>query len=264
MQQEVVKFVEEKNCRYGTKHLMICCYLRWLKYVGAKPGLDILQYLKDLDRMRERKLAKIPSYDVAVAVILATRGQTRNLLWLILHTGLRLSEALNLQWSQINFEKRFIILEESEKRSEGAYIPLCDNALMALTQQLNLTKLKGKTDDRVFSIDSRTVRKVLCNARRKMQHLSGAELVCPKNLRHIFATKTYLQTRDIVYTQRLLRHKSILSTQRYLHYSLHARKSFEVKVIKINDYEALKQLLEEGFDKVHSDKNFIFLRRLKD
>jgi integrase len=261
MQQEVMKFVQKKECKFGTKHLMISCYLRWLRYIGVSPSKEILEYLKDLDRMRERKLARIPSYDVAVAVILATRGQTRNLLWLILHTGLRLSEALNLRWDNVDFKNKLIVMEESEKRSEGAYIPLCDNALMALTQQLNL---KGKTDDRVFSIDSRTVRKVLCNARRKMQHLSGAELVCPKNLRHLFATRTYLQTKDIVYTQRLLRHKSILSTQRYLHYTIRERKNFEVKIVKRSDYESIKQLLEEGFDKVHEDKNFIFLRRLKD
>jgi integrase len=261
MQQEVVKFVQNKQCKFGTKHVMICCYLRWLKYIGAKPSSNLLQYLKDLDRMRERKLAKIPTYQVACAVILSTKGQTRNLLWLILHTGLRIGEALSLRWSQVDFEKKWIIIEESEKRSEGAYIPLDDNSLMALTQQRKYLK---SNDDRVFTIDPRTVRKVLCNARRKMQYLDGAELVCPKNLRHIFATRTYIRTKDLVYTQRLLRHKSILSTQRYLHYTLHRKPSYEVKIVNRDDYPSIKLLLEEGYEKVHEDKNVVFLRRLKD
>jgi len=260
MQQEVVKFVQNKQCKFGTKHVMICTYLHWLKYVGAKPSPTVIEYLKDLDRMRERKLARIPSYQVACAVILSTKGQTRNLLWLILHTGLRLSEALNLQWSQIDFNNKWIVIEESEKRSEGAYIPLDDNSLMALADQQKLTGNSG----RVFTIDPRTVRKVLCHARRKMQYLDGAELVCPKNLRHIFATRTYMQTRDIVYTQRLLRHKSILSTQRYLHYTLHRKSNYEVKIVNRNDYPGIKELLEQGFEKVHEDKNVVFLRRLKD
>jgi integrase/recombinase XerD len=259
--ERVVKFVEEKNCRYGTKHVMICCYLRWLKYIGAKPTQLILEYLKDLERMKEKRLARIPSYQVACAVILATRGQTRNLLWLILHTGLRVNEALNLRWHQVNFDKKYIVIEESEKRSEGAYIPLDDNSLMALTQQRKYLK---SNDDRVFTIDERTVRKVLCHARRKMQYLDGAELVCPKNLRHIFATRTYIRTKDLVYTQRLLRHKSILSTQRYLHYTLHRKPSYEVKIVNKNDYPSIKLLLEEGFEKVHEDRDVVFLRRLKD
>jgi integrase len=259
--ERVVKFVEGKNCRYGTKHVMICCYLRWLKYIGAKPSPSILEYLKDLDRMRERKLTRIPEYDVAAAVILATRGQTRNLLWLILHTGLRLGEALNLRWHQVNFDKKYIVIEESEKKSEGSYIPLDDNSLMALTQQ---QKYRKSNDDRVFTIDDRTVRKVLTNVRRKMQYLDGAELVCPNNLRHIFATRTYMRTRDIVYTQRLLRHKSILSTQRYLHYNISRRTNYEVKIVNRNDYQSIKMLMEEGYEKVHEDKNVVFLRRLKD
>jgi integrase len=263
MQQEVMKFVQKKQCKFGTKHLMISCYLRWLRYIGVSPSKEILEYLKDLDRMRERKLAKIPSYEVAVAVILATRGQTRNLLWLILHTGLRVNEALNLQWSQIDFNNKWIVIEESEKRSEGAYIPLDDNSLMALANQRQLTGLAGNSG-RVFTIDERTVRKVLCHARRKMQYLDGAYLVCPKNLRHIFATRTYLQTRDIVYTQRLLRHKSILTTQRYLHYTLHRKSNYEVKIVNRNDYQSIKTLMEEGYEKVHEDKQVIFLRRLKD
>ena len=100
-------------------------------------------------------------------------------------------------------------------------------------------------------------------ARARKINLDGAELVNPKNLRHIFATRLYLKTRDLVYVQRMLRHRSILTTQKYVHY-ITERREFDVRVVEANDVEAIKLLLSQGYDVALQVGKRIFLRRLRE
>ncbi len=258
-QARVVDFILNYPATAGTKHLMLCCYLRWLKYSEVKPELQTLMALKDLQRLRERKLAKIPKAEVAQAVIEAMGGQSKNFYRLIMETGLRFGEALNLRWSQVDLEGRKLVMEKSEKRSEGSILPLSDLAVEALIHQKQLTG----GGPQVFTVKKKTLLKVLKRAKEKMKHLDGAELVNAKNLRHLFATRLYAQTKDLVYVQRMLRHRSILTTQRYIH-MVTARKAYDVKAIPLYDKETIKTLLEQGYELAVQTKDTIFLRRLKE
>jgi integrase len=244
----------------GTKHIMLHGYLRWLRYVGVRPEPNTLQTLQDLNRLRERKLAKIPSRDVALAVIGVIRpSQTRRFYTLIMETGLRFSEALHLRWSQVDLDGGRLVIERSEKRSEGSILPLTEAAKHALQEQRLITG----GGEMVFTVTKQTIIRTLEKAKRKMAHLPGAELVCAKNLRHLFATRLYSITKDLVYVQRMLRHRSILTTQRYVH-MVTDRKAYEVKVVPAYDKTTISMLLEQGFDVVLSQKDTVYLRRLKE
>ncbi len=259
-QARVVDFILNYPATAGTKHLMLCCYLRWLKYSEVKPELQTLMALKDLQRLRERKLAKIPKAEVAQAVIEAMHeGQSKNFYRLIIETGLRFGEALNLRWSQVDLEGRTLVMEKSEKRGEGSILPLSDLAVEALIHQKQLTG----GGPQVFTVKKKTLLKVLKTAKEKMKHLDGAELVNAKNLRHLFATRLYAQTKDLVYVQRMLRHRSILTTQRYVH-MITTRKTYDVKVLPAHDKEAIAILLAEGHDVALQTKDLVYLRRLKE
>jgi integrase len=233
--------------------------MRWLRYLNVKPELSTLEALRDLDRLRPHKLAKIPSIQTVKAVISAMRpGQSKNFWTLLMETGLRFSEAYNLLWSQIDLSQKQLIMEKSEKRSEGSILPLSDLAIQALEDQR-----RRSSGGRVFTVNQRTLIKTLTTARRRLSYLQDAALVNAKNIRHVYPTRLYATTKDIVYVQRMLRHRSILTTQRYIH-MITDRKAYEVKVVPAYDKTTISMLLEQGFDVAAQTKDTLYLRRLKE
>jgi integrase len=258
-QDRIVEFILNYPASVGTKHVMITAYMRWLRYISLKPDIKTLEAAKDLQRLRPRKLARIPTLQTVKAVITSMRpGQSKNFWTLVMETGLRFSEAYNLLWSQVDLNQKKLIIEQSEKRSEGSILPLSDLACQALEMQRKLS-----SGNRVFTVSKRTLLKTLTVARRKVsKYLADAELVNAKNIRHVFATRLYTQTKDLVYVQRMLRHRSILTTQRYVHLVVE-QKNFEVKVVPIHDRVTIANLLEQGFDVVLVQKDVVYLRRLK-
>jgi integrase len=253
-----MRWLEGYQATFQTKHVIFTTFLRWLRFRGVKPSPELLLTYRDFDRMREKKLARIPSYEVAKAVIMSIRpSQSRNFYALILETGLRFGEAYALRWDQVDWEGRRLILEKSEKRSEGSYLPLSDAALAVLRDQQRYTA----NQPFVFTVSRRNLIRALGRAKSKM-NLPGAELVNAKNLRHIFATRWYAMTRDLVLVQRLLRHRSVLTTQRYVHMVTGSRE-FDVRVLDVKEVEAIKLLLSQGYDVALQTGKTVYLRRAK-
>jgi len=253
-----MRWVEALQVTFQTKHVFATSYLRWLRFRGIRPSPELIGFYRDLDRMRERRLAKIPSYEVAKAVIASMREcQSRNFYALILETGLRFGEAYALRWDQVDWENRRLIMEKSEKRSEGSYLPLSDAAIQILRDQQRYTA----NQPFVFSVSRRNLVRTLARAKARV-NLPGAELVNAKNLRHLFATRWYAMTRDLVLVQRLLRHRSLLTTQRYVHMITTSRE-FDVRVLDQSEVEAIKLLLSQGYDVALQSGRRVYLRRAK-
>jgi integrase len=253
-----MRWVESYQATYQTRFVFFTSYLRWLRFKGIRPSPELIGFYRDLDRMREKKLARIPSFEVAKAVIMSIRpSQSRNFFLLILETGLRFGEAYSLRWDQVDFANRRLVIERSEKRSEGSYLPLSDAALAILRDQERYTG--GKVF--VFTVSRRNLVRTLGRAKARV-NLEGSELVNAKNLRHLFATRWYAMTRDLVLVQRLLRHRSVLTTQRYVHMVTGTRE-FDVRVLDPKEVEAIKALLERGYDVALQTKSKVYLRRAK-
>ena len=79
------------------------------------------------------------------------------------------------------------------------------------------------------------------------------------DLRHAFGTLTYHRTKDVVFTQRQMGHRSLNSTLRYIHDVDFDKEQFIVKVA-ISTAEAT-QLLEQGFDYVTTTPDGLMLFR---
>jgi integrase len=253
-----LRWLEAYQATFQTKHVIFTCYLRWLRFREVKPSTELLLTYRDYERMREKRLARIPSYEVAKAVIASMRpSQSRNFFHLILETGLRFGEALSLRWDQVDFANRRLVMERSEKRSEGSYLPLSDTALQILMDQQRYTA----NHPFVFRVHPRTLIRALGRAKARVP-LPGAELVNAKNLRHLYATRLYAQTRDLVYVQRMLRHRSLLTTQRYVHMVTEA-KTFDVRVLDAGETEGIKLLLSQGYEVALQAKGKVYLRRAR-
>jgi integrase len=88
------------------------------------------------------------------------------------------------------------------------------------------------------------------------------EKITFKTIRHWKATMTYHKTKDILYTQKILGHKSLKNTLVYTHLvEFESDDSFTVKVA--SSIEEFKQLLELGFEYVSDYGNVKVLRKRK-
>jgi hypothetical protein len=66
------------------------------------------------------------------------------------------------------------------------------------------------------------------------------------DLRHFFGSMTYYKTKDIVYTQRMMGHKNIQNTLRYVHLVGLDNGEFICKVAKT--LAEASELIEQGFE----------------
>lgn len=151
---------------------------------------------------------------------------------LFLYAGLRISELVNLDFDNIDFEDGSI--KFYGKGNKERYVPLHEDVVISLRKYLrerNSIKIK-KTDARhaVFlsrhgrRINPRTIQ-LFVKKYAKAAGLSRAEKITPHKLRHTFASMLYRQTKDIKVLQDLLGHEDISTTQIYTHVDTEEKKS---------------------------------------
>ncbi len=132
-------------------------------------------------------------------------------------TGLRQMELLTLQWNQINFKDRFLILDNSKhitKSKKVRTVPLSLRALQILTER----DLK-KNSDFVFTYKNKPINQTtICH--KFKQYVNEAK-INPKinfhSLRHTFASWLVQRGVSIFQVSKLLGHSSVNVTQIYSH-----------------------------------------------
>jgi len=132
--------------------------------------------------------------------------------------GLRLSEVINLQISDLNFLNKTIHIRNSKgAKSRFTIMP------NKLYERLKLFTEKKDTFDHVFEsnrggrLNPRTAQKIFKNALKKADIASPATF---HSLRHSFATHLLENGTSLRYIQELLGHNSIRTTQIYTHVGL--------------------------------------------
>ena len=142
------------------------------------------------------------------------------LLKLMLDTGLRLSEALNLRWSDLDL----LTGELRVRRGKGAK----DRVLWVGEEDLELlrrwrrrqTEILGYAPEHVFTtLKGRRLcpRYVQQMVRRYADKAGIHKRVHPHTLRHTFATDLLRATKNIRLVQKALGHASLSTTQIYTH-----------------------------------------------
>ena len=149
---------------------------------------------------------------------------------LIYLSGLRISEALNLKWSDINHQDNSIYIYGKGSKERKVYI---------ITDFLELLKNLGKKNQFVFAlnnkkISARSVNKFLenCYSDSIINHKLSSHV-----FRHSFATTMLENNADIRHIQKLLGHSSISTTEIYTKVA----KSMKKRVL--DSYHPLKNKL---------------------
>lgn len=142
----------------------------------------------------------------------------RNLITFAVNTGLRQSDLVNLEWSQINFRNQTLILDNrnSQTKSRKVHtIPLNIKALQILTEREIIMPHGGK----VFTYQGRPIKQLFISHKFK-KFVKKAELnpqLSFHSLRHTFASWLVQKGVSIYQVSRLLTHSDIRVTQIYSH-----------------------------------------------
>jgi len=152
------------------------------------------------------------------AKLLANCGPTLHpIFFTFLHTGMRKSELLNLQWSDIDFARRRILIQNKPFWTPKTYereIPMSEKM-----HELLSGMKQGKPDDFVFcgADGGRFKRKLRRDLMRVTKACGFPDVTKLHSLRHTFASHLVMSGVDLPTVKKLMGHSDIQTTMIYSH-----------------------------------------------
>lgn len=150
---------------------------------------------------------------------------------LLMHTGLRRSELLGLQWSDLDFEKKLlhvqravtssknrIIIDKPKTATSVRYIPISDFLIDVLgkMKKVGCYVIPGKHPNEPMK--PHTYADHFSDFMKRMQKETGLPILTPHELRHTFGTLLRENDVDIYTIQKVLGHSDITVTSSiYVH-----------------------------------------------
>lgn len=150
--------------------------------------------------------------------------RNRAIIEVLFSCGLRVSELVNLKWSQLYADERYLRI--LGKGSKERLVPISNTALREIENYLpwrNSLKIKPGEEDYVF-LNRRgahlTRVMVLIMLKTQAEEAGIKKTISPHTLRHSFATALLEGGADLRVIQALLGHESIGTTEIYTHLSV--------------------------------------------
>ncbi|MCX8178180.1 MAG: site-specific integrase, partial [Candidatus Bathyarchaeota archaeon] len=235
------------------KHAAVCAYSMFTKMQGLtwqKPKVK-----------RVRQIPFIPLERELDDLIAAAGRKTAAFLQLLKETGMRAGEAINLKWTDVDFERRTVTLNTPEKSGN----PRVFKVSPKLIEMLNSLP---KKDVKVFPVTYTALKCNFLRARKKIAVKLGNPRLLQisfHTFRHWKATMEYHKSKDPLYVKELLGHKKLDTTLLYIQIERALFQSdgdeFTVKVAKTP--EEIQSLLAVGFEWVGMKDGLVYLRKRK-
>lgn len=212
LEQYIYHCIKEQNIAFSTQKGIVGAVKLFYALCHDK-NLNIDYIYPD---RQEHKLPNVLSQKEVQKLLLPLQNlKHKALLSVVYSAGLRVSEVLNLQISDID-SSRMIIRIKGSKNNRDREVMLSEKILILLRKYFS----KYHPKDYLFEgqkegiYSSRSVQKIFKNALKK----SGiTKNVSTHSLRHSFATHLIENGTDIRIVQELLGHKNIQTTQIYTH-----------------------------------------------
>jgi integrase len=211
----------------------------------------------------EKKIPFIPMEQEIDTLIAGSNKRLAAFLQLLKETAMRSGEAFNLLWSNIDFERRLIILNNPEKGSNPRIFKISQR----LIDMLNALPRKSQ---RIFSNKTiNSLKATFIETRKRIAHkLQNPRLlkISFHTFRHWKATMEYHRTKDILYVKNLLGHKILEHTELYINlekaiFGDTYDQEYHVKVASTP--QEIKALLEVGYEYVCEKDSLLFFRKRK-
>lgn len=188
------------------------------KAATLKSFFNYLHREKKIDRnlssqiMSPKVPKRLPNYigvDEAIGILKIAKDKKDRLLFLLLYGGgLRVSEACNLKWSQVDLPSHTLRIIGKGGKERIAALPV------TVISELKNTKNKSEFIWGESALNPRTAYEMI----RKLGIKSGLmRPLHPHVLRHSFATHLLSSGANLRTLQELLGHKSLAATEKYTH-----------------------------------------------
>jgi len=210
-----------------------------------------------------RKLPFIPKEDELDSLVAGSHKKLSSFLQLLKETGMRSGEATRLKWTDLDEERRVIILNKPEKGSNPRIWKISTRLLGMLES------LKRKNEYIFGNPNTRAIRASFCDMRRSIsQKLQNPRLmrISFHTFRHWKATNLYHQTKNILLVKEFLGHASLENTLLYIQVEqaiFGLSNDDEYEVTATNDKEDIKKLISVGFEYICQKDDILFFRKRK-
>jgi len=214
--QSYIIFLEQEQKSLATIDKTIGAIRTFAKFL-KKPELVFGIKIKPVEK--KEKIETLSSNEYALLLNQVKEdGNLRNIaiVYILLHTGIRVSELCKLNWSNVDFIKNELIVQRND---EERFIPLSKDTRIHLknylqshtsTEALFITK----SGDRITE--------------RTVQYMLKKYRVNPNKLRHTFCQRLIDSNVDLEIVSRFAGHKDINVTKRYVKPQLSKYKLEEV------------------------------------
>ncbi len=252
--ESVKETIAKQNWGQARKNVVINAYTLFLKMLG-------LSWKPPINRKSPRKIPFIPTESEIDQLIAACGRKTATFLQLLKETAMRSGEANKIEWNNVDFKRKTIILNKPEKNGN----PRIFNASHKLIDMLDALPRK---DLRVFGSSLHWYKSTFYKSRtrivKKLQNPRIAKIHL-HTFRHWKATMLYHQTKDIIYVKEFLGHKRIEDTMLYIQVAevifKETTDEFTVRIAKTP--KEIRALLEVGFEYVCEKDRLMFFRKRK-
>jgi integrase/recombinase XerD len=210
--QSYIYHLEEQQKSLTTIDKTVGVIRTFAKYL-KKPELTFGLDLKPVQKKYEIETLSAREYNVLLKKV-KEDGNLRNLaiVYVLLHTGIRISELCHLNRSHIDLERHELIVD---KNGERRIIPL-SNAVM---ESLKIY-LSSHSHEAVFVSFSSGERLT----ERAIQYMLKKYNVTPQKLRHTFCQRLIDNQVDVEIVSRLAGHKDINVTKKYIKAKINKQK----------------------------------------
>jgi integrase len=180
--------------------------------------------------------------------------QGANYIKLLLFTGLRKSEAINLRWSDVNWKEKYLLLKDTKNGREH-YVPLSGPAIKTLQGQRTATEYRDSPYVFPSRHDDSQAMSEPKSQLARIKKATGLEFTL-HDLRRTFATHASAQgvTHDLI--KRALNHKSGDVTEGYIISQIRAlRPVFQAVTEGYHDYYDPDWRADAAFEKALEEEH---------
>lgn len=208
----------------------------FLKYVMANHPVDLVHLLDMRTPKSKRKLPRpisVNKIDTLIETVEGTKDwmdlRDAAVLVLLYGAGLRISEALNLDYKDFPLSDVLVITGKGQKQRAVPILPVINTYIQAY---LDKCPISFVTDSPLF-VGQQGGRLNMCMIQKKMAKLKGIlhlpDEATPHAMRHSFATHLLDENAELRVIQELLGHSSLSTTQRYMDVSIQKLKDVYAK-----------------------------------
>ena len=253
---EVEKFVYSMNVKNNYKNKLFAAYQHFCH-------ANTILYRKPKRLTEEPYVIHIPT-EQRIDKIIACCGRVYSVVFSISKYGLRPDEISKLTFRNVDLQNRKLTIPTSKLGAQRT-LQLKKQTIEILREYINR---KGITspNEKLFG-STRKVKETWRKYRsRAYTKFKDPELLKIRlyDLRHWFATTTYMKTRDIFYVKYALGHRRIENTMIYIHLAKALTNDAEDYICKTaKTVEEARKLIEAGFEYVTEFEGVKLFRKRK-